>query len=268
VWYLLCILYIYMYKKFNNDYSDGCNGPHYNHKQIEKNFRMMEAFQLAYEGSSQDIIALDNVLYAQPGDPFFTTNINAVIANQLDPNHMNIYIDGVTVTNSTEFIANWTALTTLYKYRKRYFSDYIPISYCEDDNGLRTLSYWAAGSSFAILNISKTFSPAVTTPTNSFILFDRYTVVKVEVSPNVFKIKSLVQQTESVFPLPSSGFVGTLINGIGDPNSFPNVPSNPSIYPIPAPRLPIPVSCHPKCNCDCKDHKHKHDCDSSSSDSD
>lgn len=208
---------------------------------MKVNFRFQEAYLLASQQSSRDIVAFDNIMYAQPNDAFFDVNFNYVVDQQLDPNNMDINIDGNQINNVAEFRAAWIGLTTKYKYRKRYLSDIIPVSYCQDPTTcLRTISYWAVGSNFGIFNA---IDPRPFLQTDTVITFDRFYVVKVETVPGIFKIKTLVQQTESVFPLqPSKAYVGSIINGPTDPRSPPDstVPDV-AIYTIPN---QVPIGCN------------------------
>ncbi len=190
-------------------------------KELTAQFRMWEAFQIAQDNAAKVHNALDKVLDSNgPGDPNFETYIDFVIGLQLDPNNMDITIDGNHITNSTQFRAAWAALSQAYAYRKRNITEWIidETAYV-DQNCLRQITAYAIGQNFNILN----FVPFGHFTTINSYSNDRFQVVLQEIPPKEgqncefnFRIKSVVQITEAIFPLPNGAQV--VSSPFGPPN--------------------------------------------------
>lgn len=174
----------------------------YSAQSLEWRFRRLEALQITTELNSKIMNALDKVMFSNgPSDPEFHVHVGFVLAHQYDLNNMNILIDQNYLNNADQFRAGWAIAAGIYKYRKRYITNYIIVSY-NDDGCLRRITLHGVGTSFGIVNA---VSP--THPTLDFVEFDRFTINYVETEPGVFKVNGLTQITESEFPLPDGAHV-------------------------------------------------------------
>jgi hypothetical protein len=99
-------------------------------------------------------------------------------------------------------------LTNLYKYRKRWMSEFMVLDYSDVDC-LRTITIYAIGQNFNILN-------SIVAPFTSIDSYsnDRFQVTLVEVpyceGDNCeynFRIKQVIQITEAIFPLPDGAII-------------------------------------------------------------
>lgn len=117
----------------------------------------------------------------------------------------------------------WGKLAKLYKYRQRNITNYIAID-VQDVDCLRTVTLYGVGMSFGILNYLPTNPDDPDFPgppwhsTKTFIDFDRFQIGWQEICDRVFRVKSLVQFTESTCPLPDGTPIPNILpDGAGIP---------------------------------------------------
>ncbi len=168
---------------------------------LEQHVRKEEGFRLSTEMLSKLIDALDKVLLSEgPGDNNFDDNVNFVLSHQFDQKNMGLVIESSKMGNAEAFRARWAALAGVFKYRKRFISNWIVEDY-KDVNCLREIRVHGVGSSFSVLDDDVKLPSGFRTARNS-LDFDRFTISFREISPEQFRVVDMIQFTESVYPLP------------------------------------------------------------------
>jgi len=191
-----------------------CSGSAGNVAPLEAQFRKDQAFTMTKDLLYKIVVALDNVLSTPADtahDPDFFANIKFVTDLQETQDNMQIFIETIPpagqITTAQGVINKWRFLQSIIGYRKRSIFDSIIVSY--NDNAatcLRQITFHANGQSFATLKDSVALPSGFHT-TRTFVDFDRFEATFVEVTPGVFRMRSVYQYTESSFPLPDGGLV-------------------------------------------------------------
>ena len=198
-----------------------CSSCCYSYDELCRVVRKLEAIQITTQLNSTVTDALDKVLDATPGSAEFNVNVEYVLGLQCDPEHMNIYIGEFgQIRNAAEFRAAWLAGTTNIQYRKRFIANYIVTDY-SDDGCCRKIGLQGIGVNF-IQRTPTAVPPNFPGGQPQAIVLDRFHICWLEDSecPGSFCVKSLVQQTETIWPLTVPPFVvSDPFNSIGAINS-------------------------------------------------